>query len=177
MYKILLIGGEFVNKGAEAMIFSTKSLLEKYSVDPEIVVATYEKKNVGTKHQGLTVIGNKWLKGKAILYVKLLIPIIGKKLVKGNLLRRYEEIISFVREIYQQKKLVASICHAGWVLVSADVLKGRKATCFYAIKDDVVNAGAEFIDKEVVVDGNLITSRNPYDLPSFCREIIKFLKR
>ena len=91
MYKILLIGGEFVNKGAEAMIFSTKSLLEKYSVDPEIVVATYEKKNVGTEYQGLTIIGNKWLKGKAILYVKLLIPIIGKKLVKGNLLRRYEE--------------------------------------------------------------------------------------
>ena len=73
MYKILLIGGEFVNKGAEAMIFSTKSLLEKYSVDPKIVVATYEKKNVGTKYQGLTVIGNKWLKGKAILYVKLLV--------------------------------------------------------------------------------------------------------
>jgi len=94
-----------------------------------------------------------------------------------DLLRRYKEIISFVRGIYQQKKLVAAICHAGWVLVSADVLKGRKATCFYAIKDDVVNAGAEFIDKEVVVDGNLITSRNPYDLPSFCREIIKFLKR
>lgn len=93
-----------------------------------------------------------------------------------DLLRRYKEIISFVREIYQQKKLVASICHAGWVLVSADVLKGRKATCFYAIKDDVVNAGAEFIDREVVVDGNLITSRNPYDLPAFCREIIKFLK-
>lgn len=73
------------------MIFSTKSLLEKYFLDPKIVVATYEKKNVGTKYQGLTVIGNKWLKEKAILYVKLLIPIIGKKLVKGNLLKRYKE--------------------------------------------------------------------------------------
>ena len=93
-----------------------------------------------------------------------------------DLLRRYKEIISFVREIYQQQKLVAAICHAGWVLVSADVLKGRKATCFYAIKDDIVNAGAEFIDRDVVVDGNLITSRTPYDLPAFCREIIKFLK-
>jgi protease I len=72
---------------------------------------------------------------------------------------------------------VAAICHAGWVLVSAGVLKGKKVTGFYAIKDDLINAGAKFIDKEVVVDGNLITSRNPYDLPSFCAEIIKKLKR
>lgn len=71
---------------------------------------------------------------------------------------------------------MAAICHAGSVLVSAGVLKGKNVTCFYAIKDDVVNAGAKFADKEVVVDGNLITSRNPYDLPAFCREIIRFLK-
>ncbi|MCF6157120.1 MAG: type 1 glutamine amidotransferase [wastewater metagenome] len=93
-----------------------------------------------------------------------------------DVLRRYEEINMFVKNMYQKKKLVAAICHAGWVLVSAGILKGKKATCFSAIKDDVINAGAEFIDKEVVVDGNLITSRNPYDLPAFCTQIIKFLK-
>ncbi len=93
-----------------------------------------------------------------------------------DLLRRYEEINSFVRQMYQKNKLVAAICHAGWVLASAGVLKNKKATSFSAIKDDVVNAGAKFIDQEVVVDGNLITSRNPYDLPAFCREIIRFLK-
>ena len=60
--------------------------------------------------------------------------------------------------------------------VSAGVLNAKKATCFYAIKDDIVNAGAQFLDKEVVVDNNLITSRNPYDLPEFCKEIIKFLE-
>ncbi len=91
-------------------------------------------------------------------------------------LRRSRDILDFVKKIHKQKKLVAAICHAGWVLVSADILKGRKVTCFSAIKDDMVNAGAEFIDTEVVVDGNLITSRNPYDLPSYLREIIKFLK-
>jgi protease I len=85
-------------------------------------------------------------------------------------------INAFVKKIFQSDKLVAAICHAGWVLVSADILRDKKATCFFAIKDDLVNAGATFIDKEVVVDGNLITSRNPYDLPAFCREIIKFLK-
>jgi protease I len=84
-------------------------------------------------------------------------------------------INAFVKKIFQSDKLVAAICHAGWVLVSADILRDKKATCFFAIKDDLVNAGATFIDKEVVVDGNLITSRNPYDLPAFCREIIKFL--
>ncbi|MDD5154963.1 MAG: type 1 glutamine amidotransferase [Candidatus Omnitrophica bacterium] len=93
-----------------------------------------------------------------------------------DILRRYEEVNSFVRQMHKKNKLVAAICHAGWVLVSAGLLKGKKATCFSAIKDDVINAGAEYIDQEVVADGNLITSRNPYDLPVFCGEIIRFLK-
>lgn len=90
-----------------------------------------------------------------------------------DILRRYDAVNKFVRDMDKEGKIVASICHGGWVLVSAGVLKGRKATSFSAIKDDIVNAGGEFLDKEVVVDGNLITSRNPYDLPAFCREIIK----
>lgn len=93
-----------------------------------------------------------------------------------DLLRRSERVNSFVKEMFESGKLVAGICHAGWVLASAGILKGKKATCFHAIKDDMVNAGAVFEDRDVVVDGNLITSRNPYDLPAFCREIIAFLK-
>jgi protease I len=62
------------------------------------------------------------------------------------------------------------------VLCSADILRGRKATCFRAIKDDMVHAGAHYVDEEVVIDGNLITSRVPTDLPAFCREIVKALK-
>ncbi|MDO8141999.1 MAG: type 1 glutamine amidotransferase domain-containing protein, partial [Candidatus Brocadiales bacterium] len=93
-----------------------------------------------------------------------------------DILRRYGEINTFVKNMHEQGKLVAAICHAGWVLVSAGILQGKKATCFHAIKDDATNAGAEFIDNEVVVDGNLITSRNPYDLPAFCTQIIKFLR-
>ncbi|MDD5654002.1 MAG: type 1 glutamine amidotransferase [Candidatus Omnitrophica bacterium] len=94
-----------------------------------------------------------------------------------DILRRYPEVNNFVKAMDKEKKLVAAICHAGWVLVSAGILKNRKATSFSAIKDDLVNAGAEYSDKEVVVDGNLITSRNPYDLPAFLAEIIKFLKK
>ncbi len=90
-----------------------------------------------------------------------------------DILRRYEEVNKFVRDIFTRGGIVASICHGGWVLVSAGILKGRTATSFSAIKDDIINAGAKFLDKEVVVDGNLITSRNPYDLPAFCREIIR----
>jgi protease I len=93
-----------------------------------------------------------------------------------DILRRYKEGNDFVSAMDNKGKLVAAICHAGWVLASAGVLKGKKATCFSAIKDDVINAGAHYEDREVVVDGNLITSRNPYDLPAFCREIIKSLK-
>ncbi|MFH1201714.1 MAG: type 1 glutamine amidotransferase domain-containing protein [Candidatus Omnitrophota bacterium] len=93
-----------------------------------------------------------------------------------DILRRYAEVNNFVIDMYKKKKLVATICHGGWVLVSAGILRGKKVTGFYAIKDDLINAGAKFIDKEVVVDGNLITSRNPYDLPAFCTEIIKKLK-
>ncbi|MFQ6016279.1 MAG: type 1 glutamine amidotransferase domain-containing protein [Anaerolineae bacterium] len=92
-----------------------------------------------------------------------------------DLLRRYPAVLKLVREAYEGGKVVASICHAGWVLVSAGVLKGKTATCFSAIKDDLINAGANYVDQEVVRDGNLITSRVPTDLPAFCREIIAAL--
>ena len=93
-----------------------------------------------------------------------------------DILRRHEEIKKFVKYMFQKGKIVAAICHGGWVLISAGILKGKKVTGFSAIKDDLINAGAEYLDKEVVVDGQLITSRNPYDLPAFCKEIINKLK-
>ena len=93
-----------------------------------------------------------------------------------DILRRYEKINNFVKELSDQGKIVAAICHGGWVLVSAGILKGRKVTCFYAIKDDLIAAGAKYVDEEVVVDRNLITSRKPEDLPRFMEEIIKSLQ-
>ena len=66
-------------------------------------------------------------------------------------------------------------CHAGSLLISANVLKGKTATCFMAIKDDMINAGITFVDEPVVIDGNLVTSRTPQDLPDFCKGIIKLL--
>lgn len=92
-------------------------------------------------------------------------------------LRRYPEMVQFVREMHQSNKMVAAICHGPWMLASADILKGKKATSFMAIKDDVVHAGAEYIDVPVVVDGNLITSRTPDDLPDFCHAMIQTLNQ
>lgn len=89
-------------------------------------------------------------------------------------LRRDKSILKLVKEFDKQGKLIAAICHAGWVLSSAEVLKGRTMTCVNAIIDDIVHAGASYEDKEVVVDKNLITSRTPDDLPSYMREIIKY---
>jgi protease I len=94
-----------------------------------------------------------------------------------DVMRRHEAMVRLVREAAQQGKVVAAICHAGWMLVSAGILKGKRATSFFSIKDDLVAAGAQWLDQEVVVDGNLITSRKPDDLPAFCREIIKALAK
>ena len=94
-----------------------------------------------------------------------------------DVMRRYPEMVKIVKEAYQEGKMIAAICHAGWMLVSAGILKGKKVTGFIAIKDDLVNAGAEYVDAEVVRDGNLITSRKPDDLPAFCREIIAALAK
>jgi protease I len=92
-------------------------------------------------------------------------------------MRRHRAMVGLVRDFHEAGKTVAAICHAGWMLASADILRGRQATSFFAIKDDMVNAGALFIDQEVVVDHNLITSRTPDDLPAFMKAIIKNLTR
>jgi protease I len=94
-----------------------------------------------------------------------------------DFIRRHEKAMKFVKECDARDKLVAAICHGPWILCSAGVLKGRRATSFFAIKDDVANAGAQWEDREVVVDRNMVTSRKPDDLPAFCRESIKVLLR
>ena len=90
-------------------------------------------------------------------------------------LRMDAGVLRFVREIDGQGGIVAAICHAGWVLASAGIVNGRKVTAYQAIKDDLVHAGATFVDQEVVRDRNLITSRKPDDLPAFCRELVRAL--
>ena len=92
-------------------------------------------------------------------------------------LRRYPAVLKLVKEADEQGKIIGAICHAGWVLVSAQVLKGRTVTSVAAIKDDIVNAGANWVDQEVVRDGNMVTSRTPEGLPAFCREMIAAIEK
>lgn len=92
-------------------------------------------------------------------------------------LRMSEEVLELVREMMRRGKVIACICHGGWVLASADVVRGKRVTSYKAIKDDLIHAGAQWVDEEVVVDGNLITSRKPEDLPAFMRETIRALER
>jgi deglycase len=94
-----------------------------------------------------------------------------------DMMRRHEPMVRLVRDAANQGKVVAAICHAGWMLVSAGIVSGRNATSFHSIKDDLMAAGAKWQDAEVVVDGNLVTSRRPDDLPAFCRAIIKALTK
>ena len=88
-------------------------------------------------------------------------------------IRRSSFMLDLVRDMADQGKVVAAICHGPWVLCSTPALKGRRATSFFAIKDDVTNAGADWVDEPVVRDGNIITSRTPDDLPVFLRTVIE----
>ncbi|MBA3685811.1 MAG: type 1 glutamine amidotransferase [Planctomycetes bacterium] len=91
--------------------------------------------------------------------------------------RASQPALDLVRRMDDAGKPIAAICHAGWVLISARIISGRRATCYHTIKDDLVNAGALYEDSEVVVDGNLVTARQPADLPAFCRELIASFSR
>ncbi len=87
-------------------------------------------------------------------------------------LRVNEKAVSFVRDFFQQSKPVAAICHGPWTLIEADVVKNRKVTSWPSLKTDLINAGAEWVDQECVCDSGLVTSRNPDDLPAFCKKAI-----
>jgi protease I len=90
-------------------------------------------------------------------------------------MRRHQSMVEFVRDLNEAGKPVAWICHAGWMAISADIVRGKRVTSFASIRDDMVNAGADWVDEEVVVDGNLISSRVPGDLPAFCKAILAAL--
>jgi protease I len=90
-------------------------------------------------------------------------------------LRLHEGTLALVRAYHARGKLLAAICHGPWILISAGIMAGKRATGYVAVRDDLVNAGAEFVDVPAVRDGNIITGRVPDDLPEFCREIIEAL--
>ena len=95
--------------------------------------------------------------------------------VGADNLRADPNVVEFVRGFFEQAKPVGVICHGPWTLVEADVVRGRRITSFPSVRTDLRNAGAEVVDEEVVQDGNIITSRNPDDLPAFCDAVVREL--
>lgn len=93
--------------------------------------------------------------------------------VGADKMRMDEEMVAFVREMVEQGKPVAAICHGPWVLVEADVVKGRQLTSYPSLRTDIRNAGGDWVDREVVVDRGLVTSRNPRDIPAFIEKLLE----
>ena len=90
-------------------------------------------------------------------------------------LRRFPEVLRLVKEINEDGKMIGQICHAGWVLASADILKGRRVTSTPGIKDDLIHAGAIWLDEAVVVDDNIISARRPPDIPEYLKAIVTYM--
>jgi protease I len=92
-----------------------------------------------------------------------------------DFMRRNNDMIKFANDMVNADKIIAAICHGAWLLCSTKIYKGKTATCYLSVRDDIINAGAKYVDEECVVDGNLITARKPDDLPAFCSAILKAL--
>ncbi len=166
MKKILIISGD-VCDDSELQYPFYRLLEAGFEVD----IAAKEKRPIAAKHYWKVDVDLTIDEIKAEDYDGLMIP--------GGLapekLRQIPKVLEVVREIFEAGKPVSSICHGQQILISAKVLKGKTATCYPGIRDDLINAGANYVNEQVVVDGNLVTSRRPEDLPYFMREFVKLL--
>jgi protease I len=144
------------NQGAQVHIISNK----------EGEIKSWDKTNWGKP-----IAVDKLIKDtKEADYHALVLP---GGVINPDTLRTDENALQFIRDFFKSHKPVAAICHAPWLLISAGVIENREVTSYKSIKDDVLNAGATWLDKEVVVDSGLVTSRNPKDLPAFIAKVIE----
>ena len=162
--KALIISGNLF-EDTELLVPWYRLLEENIEVD----IASIQVGVIIGKH-GYTVTAGFSLEAIVPDYYDILILPGGKAQAE---LRKQEPLLEIVRHFFEKDKTVAAICHGPQILVSAGVLTGRKATCYQGVAEELKDAGADYRDEEVVVDGNLITSRIPSDLPAFCRELMK----
>lgn len=166
MKNILIITADMCDD-SEILYPYYRMLEEGYRVD----IASFEKTTVQAKYHFKIDADISVADVKSGDYDALILP--------GGMapekLRQNEDVLRIVREFSESDKPIAAICHGQQILISAGILKGKNATCYPGIKDDLQNAGALYENSEVVVCGNLVTSRRPDDLPAFVREFIKLL--
>jgi len=129
-------------------------------------IKSWTNGNWGSEYQ----VDKKIVEVSASNYDSLILP---GGVINPDKLRRDTKAVDFVSNFFEQKKPVSAICHGPWLLAEAGVLQGRKITSFASIKTDMINAGANWVDQEVVVDQGLTTSRTPKDLPAFCKKVIE----
>lgn len=140
----------------------------------DVVLAGHERRTYASKHSYPCEVDAIAADLRAQDFDAVVIP---GGVAAPDRMRRHKDILDFVRSMDENEKVVAAICHASWVTISAGIVKGRRMTSYASVKDDCVNAGATWLDKECVVDGTFITSRFPDDLPAFCRAIISALSK
>ncbi|MFC1496421.1 DJ-1/PfpI/YhbO family deglycase/protease [Candidatus Margulisiibacteriota bacterium] len=140
-----------------------------YAVD----VVTSNDRQVTGKY-GIAVVPTKKIKDLDCKDYNLLVVPGGHE--APDRVRQVGEILRFTAAMFNAKKIISSVCHGPWVLVSAGILKGKKATSYKGCKDDLINAGAEYLDQPVVVDGNLVTAQHFRDNPEWMRETLKVVE-
>jgi len=138
----------------------------------EVEVSSFRLGNIKGKHGYEVVVGRTFAEVNADSYDVLMLP--GGK--APETVRKEPLVFGIARRFFAGKKPVAAICHGPQILISAGLLKGKHATCYRTVVGEMKEAGALYEDSEVVVDGNLVTSRRPADLPAFMREVMKLLK-
>lgn len=166
MKKILMITGKEYDD-SEVLYPYYRLLEEGYIVD----VASVEKEEIAGKYHFKINANLLFNEVKTNEYDGLVLP--GGKAPEK--LRLIERVIEIVREFEYSKKPIAAICHGQQILISADVLKNKMATCYPGIRDDIINAGANYVNEKVVKCDNLVTSRRPEDLPYFMKEFIDLM--
>ena len=162
-------------------------LIEDLFEDPELIYPYYRMKEEGYKvflvgpEKGMVYTGKKGVKMTSDISAEEALGMKANALIipggySPDLMRRHRSMVELVEQASRNCLVIGAICHGPWMLIEADIIRGIKATGFYSIAKDMINAGAEYIDNEVVVDKNIITSRKPDDLPEFCKSIIEMIK-
>lgn len=156
-------------------LFEPFEALKKEGAEVDIIsIKEGEIKSWDKTDWGKSIAVNKLVKdAKVSDYNALVLP---GGVANPDILRTDENALQFIRNFFKSHKPVAAICHAPWLLISAGVIENREITSYYSIKDDVLNAGAIWMDREVVVDNGLITSRSPEDLPAFISKVIEEIR-